>query len=306
MRLLPACRPYRRIDMPDAFEFLSQGINGVVMGLLLSTIAVGFTLMLGVIGIINFAHGILFALGAYFAFTIKSLFGFWAALILSPIIVGIIGIIIERLAIKRMYGKDVLFCLLLTFGIAMSVEELIRMVWGKLGHSIAAPSFVSGSIDLGFMLYSKYRLLLAGLSALILFLVWLFLEKTSYGAVVKAGAQDSEMVGVLGNNINRLRTFVFGFGSALAGIAGVIAAPLWSVRPGMGNDAIMPAFVILVLGGVGSFWGTVIGGLAVGLSISLAVMFLPRVSDLVMYILAAVVLLFWPRGIMGEKSLLEE
>jgi branched-subunit amino acid ABC-type transport system permease component len=114
------------------------------------------------------------------------------------------------------------------------------------------------------------------------------------------------MVGVLGNNINRMRTFVFGLGSALAGIAGVIAAPLWSVRPGMGNDAIMPAFVIVVLGGIGSFWGTVIGGVAVGLSISLAVMFLPRMSDLVMYILAAFVLLFWPRGIMGEKSILEE
>ncbi len=292
--------------MPDAVEFLSQGINGIVLGLLFSTIAIGFTLMLGVIGIINFAHGILFALGAYFALSIRNTLGFWAALIISPVIVGLIGIIIERLAIRRMYGKDALFCLLLTFGIAMSVEELIRMIWGKLGHSIAAPPFVSGSIDLGFMLYSKYRLLLAGLSALLLFWVWLFLEKTTYGAIVKAGAQDSEMVSVLGNNINQLRTCVFGIGSALAGIAGVIAAPLWSVRPGMGNDAIMPAFVIVVLGGIGSFWGTVIGGLAVGLSISLAVMFLPRMSDLVMYILAAVVLLFWPRGIMGEKSILEE
>lgn len=292
--------------MPDAIEFLSQGINGVVLGLLLSTIAVGFTLMLGVLGIINFAHGILFALGAYFALTIRNTLGFWAALVLSPLIVGFIGIIIERLAIKRMYGKDALFCLLLTFGIAMSVEELIRMIWGKLGHSIAAPVFVAGPIDLGFMFYSKYRLFLAGLSALLLFLVWMFLEKTSYGAVVKAGAQDSEIVGVLGNNINRLRTFVFGFGSFLAGIAGVIAAPLWSVRPGMGNDAIMPAFVIVVLGGIGSFWGTVIGGIAVGLSISLTVMFIPRMSDLAMYILATAVLLFWPRGIMGEKSLLEE
>ena len=176
--------------MPDGVEFLSQGINGVVLGLLFSTIAIGFTLMLGVIGIINFAHGILFALGAYFALTIRNTLGFWAALIVSPLIVGLIGIIIERLAIRRMYGKDALFCLLLTFGIAMSMEELIRMIWGKLGHSISAPAFVSGSIDLGFMLYSKYRLLLAGLSALILFLVWLFLERTTYGAIVKAGAQD--------------------------------------------------------------------------------------------------------------------
>ncbi len=292
--------------MPSGIDFLSQGINGIVLGLLFSLIAIGFTLMLGVIGIINFAHGVLFALGAYFAFTLRNSLGFWAALIISPLLVGLIGIIIERLAVRRMYGKDALFCLLLTFGIAMSGEELIRMVWGKLGHSIAAPAFVSGSIDLGFMLYSKYRLLLAVLSALILFLVWLFLEKTSYGAIVKAGAQDSEMVAALGNNISRMRTLVFGIGSALAGVAGVIAAPLWSVRPGMGNDAIMPAFVIVVLGGIGSFWGTVIGGLAVGLSVSLAVMFFPRMSDLVMYILAAVVLLFWPRGIMGEKSILED
>jgi len=292
--------------MPSAIDFLSQGINGIVLGLLLSTIAIGFTLMLGVVGVINFAHGVLFALGAYFALTMRNTLGFWAALVISPLMVGLVGIIIERLAVRRMYGKDALFCLLLTFGIAMSVEELIRMIWGKLGHSMAAPLLFSGSIDLGFMLYSKYRLLLAVICGLILFLVWIFLEKTSYGAIVKAGAQDSEMVAVLGNNINRLRTFVFGFGSALAGIAGVIAGPLWTVRPGMGNDAIMPAFVIVVLGGIGSFWGTLIGGLAVGLSVSLAVMFFPRMSDLVMYILAAAVLLFWPRGIMGEKSLLEE
>jgi len=292
--------------MPSAIDFLSQGINGIVLGLLLSTIAIGFTLMLEVVGVINFAHGVLFALGAYFALTMRNTLGFWAALVISPLMVGLVGIIIERLAVRRMYGKDALFCLLLTFGIAMSVEELIRMIWGKLGHSMAAPLLFSGSIDLGFMLYSKYRLLLAVICGLILFLVWIFLEKASYGAIVKAGAQDSEMVAVLGNNINRLRTFVFGFGSALAGIAGVIAGPLWTVRPGMGNDAIMPAFVIVVLGGIGSFWGTLIGGLAVGLSVSLAVMFFPRMSDLVMYILAAAVLLFWPRGIMGEKSLLEE
>jgi branched-subunit amino acid ABC-type transport system permease component len=171
---------------------------------------------------------------------------------------------------------------------------------------MSAPKFVAGPIDLGFIWYSKYRLFLAVLSLVLLGLVWLFLEKTSYGAIIKAGVSDSEMVMALGKNLRRLRTLVFGLGAALAGIAGVIAGPMWSLKPTMGTEALMPSFVVVVIGGIGSFWGAVIGGLIVGLSKSVSVMVWPRMSELMMYFIMAIVLVVRPRGIMGEKSLLEQ
>jgi branched-subunit amino acid ABC-type transport system permease component len=159
---------------------------------------------------------------------------------------------------------------------------------------------------LGLIPYSKYRLFLAGLGVVLIFLTWLFLEKTPYGAIIRAGAFDSEMIMTLGIDLRKMRTFVFGIGAALAGIAGVIAAPLWSVKPTIGAEAIMPAFVVVVIGGVGSFWGTVVGGILVGFVTGVSVMFMPRASQIVMYVLMALVLLIRPRGIMGERSILEQ
>jgi branched-subunit amino acid ABC-type transport system permease component len=231
--------------------------------------------------------------------------GFWLALILAPILVGVVGLILERLVIHRTYGGNPLFGLLLTFGLATALEEVIRMAWGKTGFSVAAPKFAAGSLDLGFMIYSRYRLLLAVLAIAIILLVWLFLEKTPYGAIIKAGASDAEMVMALGKNLPRMRSFVFVVGSILAGVAGVIAAPIWSVRPTMGTAILMPAMIIVVLGGIGSFWGSILAGLIVGLSTSISVMFWARVSDIIPFVILAVVLLFRPRGLMGEKSVLE-
>jgi branched-chain amino acid transport system permease protein len=286
-------------------EFLSFAMNGLILGLIFAVVALGFTLILGVMQVINFTHGILFAFGAYFAFSMQKYVGFGWALIIAPILVGLIGLILERLAIHRTYGGNPLFGLLLTFGLAMALEEVIRMVWGKPGYSVAAPKFVAGSFDLGFMFYSKYRLFLAGLAVLIIFLTWLFLERTSYGAIIKAGASDAEMVMALGKNLPRMRTLVFAVGSILAGVAGVISAPIWSVRPTMGTAILMPAMVIVVLGGIGSFWGSVLAGLIVGLATSISVMFWARVSDIIPYVLLTIVLLLRPRGLMGEKSILE-
>jgi branched-chain amino acid transport system permease protein len=286
-------------------EFLSFTMNGLVLGLIFAVVALGFTLILGVMQVINFTHGILFALGAYFAFSLQKYVGFWFALILAPLLVGVVGLILERLVVHRTYGGNPLFGLLLTFGLATALEEVIRMVWGKAGYSVAAPRFAAGSLDLGFMIYSKYRFVLAALAILIILLVWLFLEKTPYGAIIKAGASDAEMVMALGKNLPRMRTFVFAIGSILAGVAGVIAAPIWSVRPTMGTAILMPAFIIVVLGGIGSFWGSILAGLIVGLSTSISVMFWARVSDIVPYVIMMIVLLFRPRGLMGEKSVLE-
>ena len=287
-------------------ELFSQLFNGLVLGLLFGVMALGFMMILGVMEVINFSHGALFALGAYFALSLQKYIGYWPSLIIGPLLVGVIGLLIEWSTVRRVYGKDPLFGLLMTFGLAMVIEEIIRIVWGKVGYSMAAPKFVAGPIDLGFIYYSKYRLFLALLSLVLLALVWLFLEKTSYGGVIKAGVSDSEMVMALGKNLRKLRTFVFGFGAALAGIAGVVAGPMWSLKPTMGTEALMPSFVVVVIGGIGSFWGAVIGGMIVGMSRSLSVMVWPRMSELIMYFIMAIVLVVRPRGIMGEKSLLEQ
>ncbi|MEI8189079.1 MAG: branched-chain amino acid ABC transporter permease [candidate division NC10 bacterium] len=286
-------------------EFLSFAMNGLVLGLLFALVALGFTLILGVMQVINFTHGILFALGAYFAFSMQRYVGFWFALLLAPLLVGVVGLVLDRLVIHRTYGGNPLFGLLLTFGLATALEEVIRMVWGKTGYSVAAPKFAAGSFDLGFMIYSKYRLILALLAIVVILLVWLFLEKTPYGAIIKAGASDAEMVMALGKNLPRMRSFVFVIGSILAGVAGVIAAPIWSVRPTMGTAILMPAMIIVVLGGIGSFWGSILAGLIVGLSTSISVMFWARISDIIPFVILIFVLLFRPRGLMGEKSILE-
>ena len=292
--------------MPGFAEFFTQLMNGLVLGLLYALIALGFMLILGVMQVVNFSHGILFAWGAYFAFTLRPIIGFWLALLVSPILVGIMGLILE-FAVRRSYGKDPLFGLLLTFGAAMALEEIIRMIWGSIGYTIPAPSFVAGPTTvMGFIAYSKYRLFLAGLAVVLIALTWLFLEKTPYGAIIKAGAFDSEMVMALGINLRTMRNTVFGIGAALAGIAGVIAAPLWSIKPTIGGDAIMPAFVVVVIGGEGSFWGTILAGLMVGLVTGISVIFMPKASQIVMYVLMAIVLLVRPRGIMGEKTILEQ
>ena len=286
-------------------ELLAFTMNGVVLGLIFAVVALGFTLVLGVMQVINFTHGVLFAFGAYFAFSMQKFVGFWLAMILAPLLVGIVGFILERLVIRRTYGSNPLFGLLLTFGLATALEEVIRMVWGKTGFSVAVPKFAAGSLDLGFMVYSKYRILLAVMAILIILLVWLFLEKTPYGAIIKAGASDAEMIMALGKNLPLMRTFVFIIGSILAGVAGVIAAPIWSVRPTMGTAILMPAMIIVVLGGIGSFWGSILAGLIVGLSTSLSVMVWARVSDIIPFVILALVLLIRPRGLMGEKSVLE-
>ncbi|RLC19937.1 MAG: branched-chain amino acid ABC transporter permease [Deltaproteobacteria bacterium] len=287
-------------------EILAQLFNGIVLGLLFGVMALGFMMILSVMEVINFGHGALFALGAYFALTLQKFVGYWPALILAPVFVGLLGLVIERFAIRRIYGKDPLFGLLLTLGLAMIFEEIIRIIWGKAGYSLSAPAFAAGPINLGNLWYSKYLLFLAFLSLILLFLVWIFLEKTPYGAIIKAGVSDSEMVLALGKNLDRLRTLVFGLGAALAGIAGVIAGPMWSLKPTMGTEILMPSFVVVVIGGIGSFWGAIIGGLIVGLSKSLSILVYPRMSELAMYFIMAIVLVLRPRGIMGEKSLLEE
>ena len=290
--------------MPELTEVATQLLNGVVLGLLYAVIALGFMLILGTMEVINFSHGVLFALGGYFALALGPYVGWLGALIVAPLLVGVVGLGLE-FGVRRTYGRDPLFGLLFTFGAALALEEVIRIVWGPRGYTISAPGFVAGPFQLGFLFYSKYRLLVAGIAMGLLALVWWFLEKTPYGAIIKAGAHDGEMVRALGIDLTRMRNWVFGLGTALAGVAGVVAAPMWSLKPTIGAEAVMPAFIVVVIGGIGSFWGAVWGGLLVGLVSGLSNLIVPRGSIMVMYLLMTVILLLRPRGLLGQKSILE-
>ena len=248
----------------------------------------------------NFAHGTFFTLGAYFALTLYQYFG-WPAVILAPIIVGAVGMVAERLLIRRLYDKEPLISLIVTFALALLIEASVRLIYGGIGQPFSPPPFLAGFLIWGPILITKYRFAVLLTTAALLLLLWLFLEKTPFGRILRAGSRDPEMVGLLGINLPRVLTWVFGLGCAISGIAGVLAAPLWTITPAMATNAIMPAFVVVAIGGLGSFAGAVIAGLLVGVVIALTIQFYPEASGAVMYIFMALMLLLRPRGLLGER-----
>jgi branched-chain amino acid transport system permease protein len=284
---------------------LSQLFNGVNLGLLYVLMATGLTIIMGTMGVVNFSHGILFTFGAYFAYSIAAKFGFWAALAVAPLLVGVIGMIVERALVQRVYGKDPLYSLLLTFGLAMALEEVVRIGWGTTGLPFSPPDFLNSFVDLKIMFYPLYRLAVFGVILLLILALWFFLERTTMGKIVRAGIQDSLMVGILGVNTKALFTLVFGLGTFLAGLAGVLSAPMSGIMPTMGDNVVMPSFIVIILGGVGSFYGSVVGGLLLGIIVAMCIQFVPAVAELSMYLVMALVLLLRPRGLFGEEGLFE-
>ncbi len=303
-------------------SLLPHLLNGLALGLLFALVALGFMLIIGVMEVINLAHGSLFALGAYVAlvfmtpdgglalpflseyFALPVAWRLAVALVLAPLAVGIVGMGLE-LCLRRTYGKDPLYGLLLTFGAALVLEESIRLVWGPTERFLPIPKEISGGVRIGDLIYAKYRFFASTFAIGMIGLLWLFLQKTPYGALIKAGAHDGEMVRALGVNLTRLRLMVFAFGTSLAAVAGIVMAPIWGVRPHVGVDAVVPAFVIIVLGGVGSFWGAVIAGLMVGMVVGLTGAFATDWSLISMYLLLIAVVTFRARGLFGKKSVLE-
>jgi branched-chain amino acid transport system permease protein len=303
-------------------QLLPHLLNGLSLGLLLALIALGFMLIVGVMETINLAHGSLFALGmyaalfvaapklgwfpelqaAYLALPIGTRYGI--ALLLAPVLVGLFGLLLE-LCLRRTYGRDPLYGLLLTFGMALVIEEMIRLVWGSTEQQLPLPQAISGAFMLGDLIYSRYRLYASGFAVVAIIALWLFLEKTPYGAIIKAGAHDSEMVRALGINLSRLRAAVFALGVALAAVSGVVMAPIWGIRPHVGVDAVVPAFLIIVLGGVGSLWGAVVAGLMVGMVVGLTGAYASEWSLMSMYLLFIALVTFRSRGLFGKKSVLD-
>jgi len=303
-------------------NLLPHLLNGLALGLLFALIALGFTLIVSVMEIINLAHGSLFALGAYVAMVIinpefaqNGALGdyymslplgmrYVIALVFAPLVIAVVGFGLEIL-LRRTYGKKKEYGLLLTFGAALVLEEIIRLIWGPAEQVLPTPSLISGAFIADGMIYSTYRIYAMLFGIFAIFMVWLFLEKTPYGAIIKAGAHDSEMVRALGINLTRLQMLVFGFGAALAAVAGIILTPIWGLRPHVGIDATIPAFLIIVLGGIGSFKGAVLGGILVGLAVGLTGAYASDWSLLSMYLLLIAVLTFRSRGLFGKKTALE-
>ena len=275
--------------------------NGVVVGTYYVILALGLSIIFGMIGVINLAHGAFFAMGAYAALGLKDALGFGGALVVSPVLVAILGMAIEVTILRRLYRGDPLLGLLFTFGLAMVAEQVIRIVAGAGGYPFDAPAALRGSMTVGGFVYSRYRLFTLLLAALTIAGLWLFLEKTRVGTIIRAGTRDPEMVRLLGISLRPIFTAVFGIGIALAAVAGVLSAPLAGVEPAMGTKVGTAAFVVVVIGGLGSFWGPVIAGILVGEIVSLSVLFWPPAAEASMYLLMAVILLVRPRGLLGER-----
>lgn len=303
-------------------DLIPHLVNGLSLGLLFGLIALGFMLIIGVMETINLAHGSLFALGMYAALSLVApRLGWWPeaqafylglpvgtryaiALFVAPLLVGLFGLLLE-LCLRRTYGRDPLYGLLLTFGAALVIEEGIRLVWGSNEQQLPLPQAISGAFMAGDLIYSRYRVFASLFAIVAIAGLWLFLEKTPYGAIIKAGAHDSEMVRALGIHLGRLRAAVFVLGVALAALAGVIMAPIWGIRPQVGVDAVVPAFLVIVLGGVGSLWGAVLAGLLVGMVVGLTGAYASEWSLMSMYLLFIGVITFRARGLFGKKSVLD-
>ena len=284
------------------FEFLlEQVVNGLVLGGYYLLIALGLSLIFSVGGIVNLAHGAFYALGAYISVEVTKRLGFGPAVAISPFAVALLGILFERFILRRFYTADPILSLLVTFGLAMVTEQAIRIVWGAQPLSQAMPQSLKGAVILGDFLFSRYRLLLLGIVALVLAGVWLLLHKTSFGRVVRAGIQRPDMVAALGIRLQPYMTAIVVLGVGMAAIGGALFAPITIVHPAMGAEIITVAFVVVVIGGLGSFWGVVLAALLVGVVRGITIHFVPAAGEASMYVLMFLILLLRPRGLLGER-----
>jgi branched-chain amino acid transport system permease protein len=280
---------------------LEQILNGLLVGSYYIVLSLGLSLIFSLGGVVNLAHGAFYALGAYFAYEVQRRLGFGGAVVLSPVGVALVGMAIERLFLRRLYREDPMLGLLFTFGLAMTAEQSLRLVWGTTGLNFSIPDALRGQLLLGDFIYSYYRLTVLAVTMLAVTGCWFLLNKTPFGMIVRAGTRDPEMVRALGISLKPAQTAVFALGVALAGLAGVLSAPLAGVQPAMGTEILTAAFVVVVIGGLGSFWGVVFAGLLVGVVRGITVVFYPPAAEASMYVLMALILLFRPRGLMGEK-----
>jgi len=278
--------------------------NGLIIGAFYVLMALGLSLILNLSNVINFAHGNFLALGGYIAFVLAPIIGFWGALLVSPIATAVLGLIIERLMIRRVYRRDPVYSLLLTFGLAFIIQDLCRYIWGPNGLPLSVPSAMAAPISSDLFFITWYRVFNVGVVIIAVGALFAFLRYTRVGIRIRAGTLDLETVAALGVNVRLLRSFNFGLGCLLAGLAGVLAGGQIGLNPNMGDDLLMPSFIAIIVGGVGSLTGTLLGGLLIGVAAALTTVVWPAGSEAVIYIIMAVVLILRPRGLMGEEGML--
>jgi branched-chain amino acid transport system permease protein len=285
---------------------LFNAFNGLIQGVFYALMALGLALILSLNSVINMAHGGFLVIGAYLAYTLSPYLGFWGALIAGPLLAAGIGLVVERILIRPIYKRpDPIYSLLLTFGLALIIEDMTRTIWGPQGLPLEVPEIINSPISEKFFFVTGYRLFVVGITAAAAIGLYLLLRYTLLGIRIRAGTRDLEMTSALGVNIYKLRALNFGFGCFFAGLAGVLAAGVLGLTPPMGNSLIMPSFVAIIIGGVGSLFGAVAGGLIIGLAAGIATTYYPAASEAVIYLMMLIVLVVRPRGLFGEEGLFE-
>jgi branched-chain amino acid transport system permease protein len=278
--------------------------NGLIIGAFYVLMALGLSLILNLSNVINFAHGNFLALGGYLAFTLSPVLGYWGALLISPLLTALIGVIVERLMIRRIYNRDPVYSLLLTFGLAFVLQDAARYIWGPNGLPMGLPAVLAQPITSTLFFITWYRIFMVAIVIVTVIGLFAFLRYSRIGLRIRAGTFDLETVATLGVNVGHLRTLNFAVGCLLAGLSGVLAAGQIGLNPNMGDELLMPSFIAIIVGGVGSLIGTLIGGLLIGMAAALTTVFYPAASEAVIYAIMMAVLLLRPRGLIGEEGMM--
>jgi branched-chain amino acid transport system permease protein len=283
---------------------MSQLLLGLVNGSFYAMLSLGLAVIFGLLNVINFCHGALYMTGAFLAYIGVTSFGmnYWEMLVLAPLMVGVLGIIIEKTMLRWLYQLDHLYGLLLTFGITLLLEGLFRSFFGVSGQTLDVPEQLSGATDLGFMILPNYRAWVVGASLVVCLATWFVIEKTRLGAYLRAGTENPRLVEAFGVNVPLMVTLTYGFGVALAGLAGVLAAPVINVTPLMGSNLIIVVFAVVVIGGMGSILGSIITGLGLGVIEGLTRVYYPEGSEVVVFVVMVIVLLLRPAGLFGKEK----
>ncbi|MBA4263759.1 MAG: branched-chain amino acid ABC transporter permease [Comamonadaceae bacterium] len=284
--------------------FMGQILLGLVNGAFYAMLSLGLAVIFGLLGVVNFAHGTLYMLGAFAAWILLDKLGvnYWASLLLAPLIVGALGIVIERLLLRHLYGLDHLYGLLLTFGLTLILEGVFREMYGASGQSYPVPELLQGGTDLGFMFMPNYRAWVVFASLLVCFGTWYLIERTRLGAYLRAGTENAALVQTFGVNVPLMVMLTYGAGAGLAALAGVLAAPIVLVSPMMGSNLIIVVFAVVVIGGMGSIMGSIITGLALGVVEGLTRVFYPEASNIVVFVIMVLVLMVRPAGLFGKEA----
>ena len=284
--------------------FLGQLLLGLVNGAFYAMLSLGLAVIFGLLDIVNFAHGALYMLGAFAAWIMLDKFGvnYWFALILAPLVVGVLGVVIERVFLKRLYGLDPLYGLLLTFGLSLIFEGIFRELFGVSGQSYPVPVLLSGATNLGFMVLPNYRAWVVVVSLVVCIGTWFLIERTRLGAYLRAGTENAKLVQAFGVNVPLMVMLTYGAGAGLAALAGVLAAPIIQVNPLMGSNLIIVVFAVVVIGGMGSIMGSILTGLGLGIVEGLTRVFYPEASSIVVFVIMVIVLMIRPAGLFGKEA----